>query len=84
MPSIPSRMSENGRVTFPAQFRRELGLERGGDVIIELVDDELRVKTVASVMARARAQARRLAAGKPGASVDAFLADRRRAAEQGE
>lgn len=84
MPSVASRMSENGRVTFPAPFRKALGLERGGDVIIELADGELRVKTVAGVMSRARALAARMTAGKDGASVDAFLDGRRRDAERGE
>jgi bifunctional DNA-binding transcriptional regulator/antitoxin component of YhaV-PrlF toxin-antitoxin module len=72
-------MSENGRVTFPVQFRKELGLERGGDVIIELADGELRVRTVASVMARARSLARQLVTDKQGSSVNDFLADRREA-----
>jgi len=82
MNAIMTKMSENGRITFPIAVRAAVGLERGGDVIIEVVDGELHVRTVAQAMNRARAIARELLAGKPGASVDDFLADRRREAER--
>lgn len=76
MKSISTRMSENGRITFPVSLRAAVGLERGGDVIVEVVNGELHVRTVAQTMEHARAMARKLVAGKK-ASVDDFLADRR-------
>ena len=82
MTAVATKMSENGRITFPASIRAAVGLERGGNVIVEVVDGELHVRTVAQAMERARAIARKIAAGKKGASVDDFLADRRREAER--
>lgn len=82
MAAVATKMSENGRITFPANIRAAVGLERGGDVIVEVVDGELHVRTVAQAMDRARAIARRIASGKKDASVDDFLAERRREAER--
>jgi AbrB family looped-hinge helix DNA binding protein len=74
-------MSDTGRVTVPMEVRAALGLERGGAVVLELVDGELRLRSVAAAMDRARALTRQLTAGKRGVSVEDFLADRRREAE---
>ena len=75
---IKGRVSESGRVSIPAEFRKAVGLEHGGDVVIELVGREIRIRTIDEVVAHAQAIARRLTGGKPDASVDAFLAERRR------
>ena len=75
---IKGRVSESGRVSIPAEFRKAVGLEHGGDVVIELVGREIRIRTIDEVIAQAQVIARRLTAGKPDASVDAFLAERRR------
>ena len=75
---IKGRVSESGRVSIPAEFRKAVGLEHGGDVVIELVGREIRIRTIDEVVAHAQAIARRLTAGKPDASVDAFLVERRR------
>jgi AbrB family looped-hinge helix DNA binding protein len=77
-----ARVSKSGRLSIPAEFRKEIGLGRGGDVVVELTGREIRIRTVEEVVAQARAIARRLTAGKPDASVDAFLAERRREAER--
>ena len=78
MTAVTTRMSENGRMTVPASIRAAVGLDRGGDVIVEVVDGELRVRTVAQAMERARAVARKIVGGKTGGTVEDFLADRRR------
>ena len=78
MNAIKGRVSGSGRVSIPAEFRKVVGLEHGGDVVIELVGREIRIRTIDEVVAHAQAIARRLTAGKPDASVDAFLAERRR------
>jgi hypothetical protein len=64
------------------EFRKAVGLEHGGNVLIELVGREIRIRTVDEVVAQAQAIARRLTAGNPDASVDAFLAERRREAKR--
>jgi hypothetical protein len=59
-----------------------VGLERGGDVIVEVVDGELHLKTVGQAMERARVIARKIVSDKKGGTVDDFLADRRREASR--
>ena len=75
-------MSETGRLTVPLGVRAAVGLEKGGPVVLEIVDGELRVRSVAQAMARARALTRELTLGLTGVSVDDFLADRRRETER--
>ena len=80
MNALKGRVPESGRLSIPAEFRKTVGLEHGGDVVIELVGREIRIRTIDEVVAQAQAIARRLTEGKPDASVDAFLAERRREA----
>jgi AbrB family looped-hinge helix DNA binding protein len=80
MTTARGRVSESGRLSIPAEFRKAVGLERGGDVVVELDGREIRIRTVGEVIAQAQALTRRLIGGKPEASVDAFLSQRRREA----
>ncbi len=80
MSAIAARIAENGRITIPLNVRAALGLERGGPVVLEVVEGELHVRSVARSMERARAVSQRIVAGGEGVSVDDFLADRRREA----
>jgi AbrB family looped-hinge helix DNA binding protein len=82
MRSVRAKVSKSGRLSIPAGFRKAIGIDLGGDVVIELNGREIRIRTVDEVIAQAQALARRLTAGKPDASVDAFLAERRREAER--
>jgi AbrB family looped-hinge helix DNA binding protein len=70
------RVTESGRLSLPADVRRLVGLENGGDVVIELDGQTIRVRTVAEVVADTQALAKRLLAGRT-VSVDDFLAHRR-------
>jgi AbrB family looped-hinge helix DNA binding protein len=72
------RVSESGRLSLPAEFRKAVGLERGGNVVIELDEGEIRIRTIHQTVARAQELARKLFADKPEVSVDNFLAERRR------
>jgi AbrB family looped-hinge helix DNA binding protein len=80
MAAVVARMAENGRITIPSNIRAALGLERGGSVVLEIVEGELRVRSVAQAMERARAISRRIVEGRGSASVDDFITDRRREA----
>ncbi len=71
-----TKISETGKLNLPAQLRRQLGLERGGPVLVRLVDGELRIRTVQEAMRRLQQDARRIF-GAGADSVDRFLADRR-------
>jgi bifunctional DNA-binding transcriptional regulator/antitoxin component of YhaV-PrlF toxin-antitoxin module len=70
-------VSPTGRVSLPAEFRRAVGLERGGDVVVELDGNDIRIRTIDEAVARAQAMSRRLLAGKRSASVDDFLKERK-------
>ena len=78
MNSVRAKVSEAGRLNIPAEFRKAVGLERGGDVVVELDGREIRIRTVDEVASRARALTRRLLGDRPEASVETFLAERRR------
>jgi AbrB family looped-hinge helix DNA binding protein len=82
MSSVRAKVTEAGRLSLPADFRRAVGLERGGDVVVELAGKEIRIRTVDEVVARAQELTRQLLAGKAGTTVDDFLAERRREAER--
>jgi len=77
-----AKVSASGRLSLPARFRKAVGLERGGDVVIELDGREMHIMTTAEAVARSQAIARRLLKGKPKFSVDDFIAERRREAER--
>jgi bifunctional DNA-binding transcriptional regulator/antitoxin component of YhaV-PrlF toxin-antitoxin module len=82
MNATRARVSESGRLSLPAAFRKAVGLDRGGDVVVELEGNEIRIKTIDQAVSRAQALTRGLLGGKPGASVDAFLDERRRDAKR--
>jgi AbrB family looped-hinge helix DNA binding protein len=82
MSGTHAKISDTGRLSIPADLRKAVGLERGGDVVIELSGDEIRIRTVAAAITRAQALTRRLLDPKRGASVDEFLSERRAEAER--
>ena len=80
---MKARVMPDGRLSLPAELRKRHGLVRGGEVIIEDVGDAIVMRTLDQVVARAQALSRKLVAGKTGAAVDDFIADRRREADSG-
>src|SRR5207249_9042415 len=76
MSGVLAKVSQSGRLGIPAKFRKAVGLERGGEVVIELDGRQIRIRTVDDVVSRAQAPTRRPLGEKPDASVDAFLAER--------
>jgi AbrB family looped-hinge helix DNA binding protein len=82
MKPVFCRVSKSGRLSVPAEFRKAIGLEQGGDVVVELDDRQLRIITVRDAVARAQELSKRLLEGKPDISVDDFIAERHREAER--
>jgi len=78
--AIQINVMPNGRMNLPSAVRKRLGLASGGAVLIEETDDGVVLRTVAQAVARAQAMSKRFTAGKAGATVDDFLAERRREA----
>ena len=80
MKSQHAKVSQSGRLSLPSEFRKAVGLEQGGDVVVELDGLEIRIRTVSEVVERAQRLTDRLLSGKPDGPVAAFLAERRREA----
>lgn len=81
MEQANAHVAENGRLVIPAAIRRALGLESGGDVILRLEKDELRILTKRQQLARAKAMIRRhIPEGR--SLVDELIRERREAAKR--
>ncbi len=78
---IRAKVTPEGRMSLPADVRKRHGLARGGEVLVEDTGDAIVLRTLDQVVARAQDISRRLAAGRPNASVDDFFAERRREAD---
>ncbi len=71
-----AKIAEGGRLVIPAEFRRQLGLQAGDSVVMDIADGELRVRSLAAVIERAQALVRRyVPAGE--SLVDELIRDRR-------
>lgn len=44
------KLSEGGRVVIPAEYRKQLGMEIGDELILRIVDGELRLTTKAEAI----------------------------------
>jgi AbrB family looped-hinge helix DNA binding protein len=76
-----ARIGDGGRLVIPVRLRRELGLRPGDDVVLEVEDGELRVRSLRDAIARAQAMVRRYV--PEGRSLaDELIAERRREAER--
>ena len=69
-------IDEAGRLVVPAPFRRALRIRGRQTVVIGLVGDSLRLRTLDGALERLRRIARRKQPDDEGA-VDAFIAERR-------
>lgn len=79
MTAFRGRIVSGGRLQIPADVRKELGLADGDDVRLEVIDGELRVRSLKAALARVRAMVREHV--PDGVSlVDELMADRRAAA----
>jgi len=77
---IRLRLAENGRVVIPAQVRKDLGVESGGEIILERQEHGYRLTTRRQRIEEAQRYLRRHV--KPGVSlVDDLIAERREAAK---
>ena len=77
------KLAENGRLSIPARQRRLLNLERGGLMVAEVQDGELRLRPARTVLAELRDKVTADLA-RSGDSVDQFIADRRAEAARDE
>ena len=59
MSTVNTRLSKNGRIVIPAEFRRELGWHTGDEVVLRLIDGEVRVRTKCEAIKEAQAIVRK-------------------------
>ncbi len=77
------KVSEKGRVVLPMHFREAVGIKVGDVVNLEFIDNELRISTFSSRLAKARARLHRLV--PQGVNlVDDLIAERRAEAKREE
>ncbi len=76
------KIVSGGRIQVPADFRKTLGLADGDSVIMEVVDDELRIRSYQANIKRIQELLKpyRPKPGEPLASEE-LIAERRREAE---
>lgn len=59
MNTLSTRLTKSGRIVIPAEFRRELGLQTGDEVILRLIDGEVRIRTRREAIKEAKAIVRK-------------------------
>ena len=70
------KLIEGGKLIIPAPMRKSLGLATGDTVTLELLDGEIKVRTLQHALQRARAIVRRrIPAGQ--SLVDELMTERR-------
>jgi AbrB family looped-hinge helix DNA binding protein len=57
--AIKTKISESGSVVIPSEYRKQLGLEVGDEVMIGLVNGEVRIFTLEQAIKRAQEIVRR-------------------------
>ena len=75
--AIQLSISPEGWVSLPAVIRARLGVEGGGTLIVEEVENGVLLRSVAQALTLAQAINRKHFCDNADASVDAFLAVRR-------
>lgn len=78
--AVISRIDQAGRISISAQQRRALGLEGGSPIVISVVGNELRIRSMSAAMAELQMEAGQFLQNEA-SSVDAFIAQRHRDAE---
>jgi AbrB family looped-hinge helix DNA binding protein len=80
-PETRIRINENGRVVIPASIRKALGIRNGDEIVLRVEENELRITTLKSRLARAQ---KHLAPYlKKGSSMsDELIAERRAASRR--
>ncbi|HSS77498.1 MAG TPA: AbrB/MazE/SpoVT family DNA-binding domain-containing protein [Thermoanaerobaculia bacterium] len=76
-----TKLGEGGRLVIPVEYRRELGVETGDELVLVLEDKSIRVSTPREAIRRAQALVRKYVPEGRRLS-DELIADRRREAQR--
>ena len=74
--AIQLNVSPEGRLTLPTAIRTRLGVEGGGTLVVEVVENGVLLRSVTQAIEQTQVINRKHFAGNTEASVDAFLAVR--------
>jgi antitoxin PrlF len=74
-----TRINQQGRLVIPSDLRSAAGIVPGSEVVLEVCDGEVRIRSLDAAAARVQEKYRRLSRGRK--IVDEFLAERRDAAK---
>jgi AbrB family looped-hinge helix DNA binding protein len=80
--SVRSRINENGRVVIPAALRRQMGLQAGDAVVMEVEDGVLRIESHRARIRRIQESFRKLIPPGEMLMSDQLIADRRKEARR--
>jgi AbrB family looped-hinge helix DNA binding protein len=59
MASHRAKVTEGCRVVIPAEFRRQLGLQPGAEVVLDIADGDLRIRSARRAVERAQSLVQR-------------------------
>jgi AbrB family looped-hinge helix DNA binding protein len=79
MATYRAKVTEGGRVVIPAEIRRQLGFQPGVEVVLNVADGELRIRSVRQAIEHARDLVRRHV-DKSTSLADELISERREAA----
>jgi AbrB family looped-hinge helix DNA binding protein len=80
MLAVKARVNEQGRLVIPAEVRAASGISPGSEVVLEVREGEVRMRSIAAAAARVQKKYKRLARGRK--IVDELLAERREEAQR--
>lgn len=81
MDRVLTRLGEGGRLVIPAEYRKELGVETGDELVLVLEDKSIRVSTPKEGIRRAQAIIRSYIPDAGPLLSDEIIAERRRESE---
>jgi len=80
MRQMKVKVAANGRLSLPVAVRRALGVEKGGDLLLQVGEGEVVLTPLDEVVRRVQARVRKLTLDRQ-VSVEDFLAWKRKQAE---
>jgi antitoxin PrlF len=81
MARVLTKLGEGGRLVIPAEYRKELGVEPGDELVLVLEDKSIRVLTPQEGIRRAQAIIRSYIPDDGSLLSDELIAERRRESE---
>ncbi len=82
MTTVTTRIVDGGRLILPVEIRRAMKLEKGDSVVLDLVGDELRIRSTRTVVREIQEMLRPYKTDK--SIVDELIEERRREARMEE